>query len=131
MLRNVHKVDPLVRLPLALGLAQLATAWWPARPRPSAARAPARSPRAPALVVRAARRSAQPLWAGELRKPGWAEVPEAWPQAADYLAEQDGTGSTLVLPGSGFGQQGWGWTIDEPIQGLAEHARGRPAARSR
>ena len=24
-----------------------------------------------------------------------------------------------MLPGSGFGQQGWGWTIDEPIQGLA------------
>ena len=46
-------------------------------------------------------------------------VPQAWGDAAAYLAAQEGTGSTLVLPGSGFGQQGWGWTIDEPIQGLA------------
>ena len=63
--------------------------------------------------------SAQPLWSGDLRKPGWDAVPEAWSEAAAYLAEQDGSGSTLVLPGAGFGQQGWGWTIDEPIQGLA------------
>ena len=63
--------------------------------------------------------SAQPLWSGELRKPGWDAVPDAWSEAAAYLAQQDGSGSTLVLPGSGFGQQGWGWTIDEPIQGLA------------
>ena len=47
------------------------------------------------------------------------EFPQAWAEAAAYLAAQEGTGSTLVLPGSGFGQQGWGWTIDEPIQGLA------------
>ena len=46
-------------------------------------------------------------------------MPTAWSEAAAYLAAQDGTGSTLVLPGSGFGQQGWGWTIDEPIQGVA------------
>ena len=115
MLRNVHKVDPLVRLPLALGLAQLATAWWPVTDRPRAgARTLVR-----ALAVVLVLVSAQPLWTGELRKPGWSEVPEAWSQAASFLAEREGTGSTLVLPGSGFGQQGWGWTIDEPIQGLA------------
>ena len=43
--------------------------------------------------------SAQPLWTGELRKPGWSEVPEAWSQAASFLAQREGTGSTLVLPG--------------------------------
>ena len=115
MLRNVHKVDPLVRLPLALGLAQLATAWWPAAGRRWAG---ART-MTQALVVIVLLVSAQPLWWGELRKPGWAAVPTAWSEAAAYLAAQDGTGSTLVLPGSGFGQQGWGWTIDEPIQGVA------------
>jgi len=115
MLRNVHKVDPLMRLPLALGLAQLATAWWPAASR----RRPELRTLAQALVVVLLLVSAQPLWSGGLRKPGWSAVPAAWSQAAAYLDEQDGTGSTLVLPGSGFGQQGWGWTIDEPIQGLA------------
>ena len=115
MLRNVHKVDPLVRLPLALGLAQLATAWWPAAGRRWAGARTVTQ----ALVVIVLLVSAQPLWSGDLRKPGWAAVPTAWSEAAAYLAAQDGTGSTLVLPGSGFGQQGWGWTIDEPIQGLA------------
>ena len=115
MLRNVHKVDPLVRLPLALGLAQLTTAFWPAAGRRWAG---ARTI-SQALVVIVLLVSAQPLWTGELRKPGWDEVPQAWGDAAAYLAAQEGTGSTLVLPGSGFGQQGWGWTIDEPIQGLA------------
>ena len=115
MLRNVHKVDPLVRLPLALGLAQLATAWWPAAGRRWAGARTVTQ----ALVVVVLLVSAQPLWSGDLRKPGWAAVPTAWSEAAAYLAAQDGTGSTLVLPGSGFGQQGWGWTIDEPIQGLA------------
>ena len=115
MLRNVHKVDPLVRLPLALGLAQLATAWWPAAGRQWAG---ART-LSQALVVIVLLVSAQPLWTGEVRKPGWDSVPQAWVEAAAYLAAREGTGSTLVLPGSGFGQQGWGWTIDEPIQGLA------------
>jgi arabinofuranan 3-O-arabinosyltransferase len=115
MLRNVHKVDPLVRLPLALGLAQLAAAWWPAAGRRWAGGRTI----AQALVVVVLLVSAQPLWSGDLRKPGWSGVPDAWSEAAAYLAAQDGTGSTLVLPGSGFGQQGWGWTIDEPIQGLA------------
>jgi arabinofuranan 3-O-arabinosyltransferase len=115
MLRNVHKVDPLVRLPLALGLAHLTTAFWPATGRRWAG---ART-LSQALVVIVLLVSAQPLWTGELRKPGWDAVPQAWGEAASYLAAQEGTGSTLVLPGSGFGQQGWGWTIDEPIQGLA------------
>ncbi len=115
MLRNVHKVDPLLRLPLALGLAQLATSWWPATGRRHAG---VRS-MAQALVVLVLLVSAQPLWSGELRKPGWTAIPDAWTEAVDYLAAQEGTGSTLVLPGSGFGQQWWGWTIDEPIQGLA------------
>ena len=124
MLRNVHKVDPLVRLPLALGLAQLATAWWPAAGRRWAGARTVTQ----ALVVVVFLVSAQPLWSGDLRKPGWAAVPTAWSEAAAYLAAQDGTGSTLVLPGSGFGQQGWGWTIDEPIR-VSRPLRGRPAPR--
>lgn len=119
MLRNVHKVDPLLRLPLALGLAHLATSWVPSVGRPRAgARVLAQALTVALLVV-----VAQPLWSGEQRKPGWEEVPQAWTQATRYLAESasetGGTGSALVVPGSGFGQQWWGWTIDEPIQGLA------------
>ena len=64
--------------------------------------------------------SAQPLWTGELRKPGW-DASSAGLGGGGRLPGRAGGNRArrLVLPGSGFGQQGWGWTIDEPIQGLA------------
>ncbi|WP_170981426.1 alpha-(1-_3)-arabinofuranosyltransferase domain-containing protein [Nocardioides dongxiaopingii] len=115
MLRNVHKVDPLLRLPLALGLAHAATWMVPATGRSRAALRTVATTGVVLLLLVAA----HPLWNSDMRKPGWTEVPDAWQEATDYLADVDGTGSALVLPGSGFGQQWWGWTIDEPIQGLA------------
>lgn len=117
MLRNVHKVDPLVRLPLALGLghAVAALAVRPARSRRRGGRRLV-SVLAAAIVVLVA---AQPLYAGTLRKPGWSAVPDYWPEAAAYLGAHADGRATLILPGSGFGQQQWGWTIDEPMQGVA------------
>lgn len=119
-LRNVHKVDPLVRLPLALGFAH-AVGLVVARARvPSQARA--RSAGYALVVVGLVTllvASAAPLIQGTLRKPGWGAVPGAWFQAADYLADRAQGRRVIILPGAGFGQQTWGWTIDEPIQGLA------------
>ena len=115
--RNVHKVDPLVRLPLALG----------AGPRGRAAVAPAGATTRPAPPAPRSRWSswssgaALPLLTGDLRMPGFREVPDAWVQTADYL-EQQPDSRALVLPGSGFGLQTWGWTIDEPLQGVASSA---------
>lgn len=124
--RNIHKLDPIVRLPLALGFAH-AVGMLAAR---LTARVTAwervRIPRAwvrPALVVSAVcllAASAQPLFTQNLRAPGWKEVPNAWVEAASYLERHSTGGRALVLPGSGFGQQTWGWTIDEPMQALAK-----------
>jgi arabinofuranan 3-O-arabinosyltransferase len=125
LLRNVHKVDPLVRLPMALGFAHavslvVARASYRSRvrARPSGL--------TPAIVIAAATAllllSAQPLFDRDLRKPGWDQVPKAWYQTADYLAAHSDGRRALVLPGSSFGQQNWGWTIDEPIQGVARTA---------
>ena len=125
-LRNVHKVDPLVRLPMALGFAHgvgLLAARVAARSGGRAAtrfRLPPWAPKVvPVLVVGLLLVSAQPLFERTLRKPGWEAVPKAWEQTTDYLAAHAEGRRALVLPGSGFGQQTWGWTIDEPIQGLA------------
>ncbi|WP_134766338.1 alpha-(1-_3)-arabinofuranosyltransferase family protein [Nocardioides sp. 1609] len=116
MLRNVHKVDPLLRLPLALGLAHLATRWSDVRmPRLVTA-----APLVNAVVLVLVLLSAQPLWTGQMRKEGWETVPEPWEEAAAFLDGVDGTGSALILPGASFGLQTWGATIDEPMQGLAE-----------
>ncbi len=120
MLRNVHKVDPLVRLPLALGFAHLGMRLAPML----RSRVRALSPRgafavtAGALVVLLVA-SAQPAFTNDLRKEGWRQIPQYWVQAADWLGDHADGRRTLVLPGSGFGQQHWGWTIDEPIQGVS------------
>ncbi|MTB86882.1 DUF3367 domain-containing protein [Aeromicrobium senzhongii] len=114
-LRNVHKADPLVRLPLALGVGVLV------------ARGLGRSRRLPravtVAVVVAAMVSPTALWSGRGGDANsYAEIPAAWSQAAeeiDALAEQDG-GSTLVLPAARTAEFTWGKTSDEPLVALAD-----------
>lgn len=125
--RNIHKVDPLVRLPLALGLAHAATDLAGAtstRPHHSgAARGPLGHRWATwvtaVIVTSLVVAGAAPLLVGATRQPGWETVPAAWRDAAAYLGQHSDGRRTLVLPGTGFGRQTWGTTIDEPIQPLA------------
>ncbi|HYN67068.1 MAG TPA: alpha-(1-_3)-arabinofuranosyltransferase family protein [Ornithinibacter sp.] len=132
-LRNVHKLDPGVRLPLALGLAHLVgvlVARRSTRARPAGGVRRRVGPRARPLlagavvttVVALLVTSAWPLVAGTARQAGWTEVPVEWRQAATYLGDHADDGRTWVLPGSGFGRQTWGRTVDEPIQPLARAA---------
>lgn len=120
-LRNVSKVDPLVRLPLALGLGAgigVALAGW-GRRRPSReiVRGTVAGLVAVLLVV-----LVQPAWSLNLRTPGWTAVPDYWTQAAAYLAEAPGADRAWVVPGAGFGVQTWGWTLEEPLAVEAESA---------
>ena len=112
-LRNVHKLDAMVRLPLVVGLAHSlsrlelprASGWTRARARAVAV-----------LVVVAA---AAPLVAGQLTPRGaFFEVPGYWRDAAAYLDDHSRGGTTLLLPGEGFGRFAWGRTVDEPVQTL-------------
>ncbi len=122
-LRNIHKFDPLVRLPLSLGLGAFVSVGLPAlvaryatlnRSRVSLARIGGT-----ALVIAAVLAAALPAASGELRVTGGMRgISSSWRQAADYLDEQAGPASVLVLPGSGLAVQDWGRTIDEPIQVL-------------
>lgn len=126
--RNIHKVDPLVRLPLALGLAHAATdlaGVTSTRPHHSGeSRGPGGHGWASWVTAAAVTcllvASSGPLLAGASRQPGWDTVPASWREAAAYLAQHSEGRRTLVLPGTGFGRQTWGTTIDEPIQPLAE-----------
>ncbi|WP_345271687.1 alpha-(1-_3)-arabinofuranosyltransferase domain-containing protein [Nocardioides nanhaiensis] len=116
-LRNVHKVDPLVRLPLALGAGHAVVVL--ARALPATAGDGARR-----LVVVAAAGvvlvAGAPLLTGDLRMPGYDALPDAWAQASAHLEEASPQGTrALVVPGSGFGLQTWGWTVDEPMQAVA------------
>ncbi|WP_457111153.1 alpha-(1-_3)-arabinofuranosyltransferase domain-containing protein [Marmoricola sp. URHA0025 HA25] len=122
LLRNVSKADPMMRLPLAVGfgvalgqLAALAVRLRDSRHRvrPGLVRVAAAG--ACLLVVVAA----QPVLALNLRTPGWKSLPSYWSQAADFLAQQRGQNAAWVVPGSGFGIQTWGWTMDEPMSMVA------------
>ncbi|WP_395312230.1 alpha-(1-_3)-arabinofuranosyltransferase family protein [Mycobacterium sp. AMU20-3851] len=126
-LRNVHKLEPLLRLPLALGLAHLLgrIPLPGAVPRPTWVRAfanPERDKRvAVGVVVLTALAAATSLaWTGRLTPPGSFEaIPGHWHDAAAWLDEHNTErGRVLVAPGAPFATQVWGNSHDEPLQVL-------------
>ncbi|WP_328811595.1 alpha-(1-_3)-arabinofuranosyltransferase [Rhodococcus sp. NBC_00294] len=130
-LRNIHKLEPVIRLPLALGLAQLlAQVPLPGSvPSPRWRRAASHPEREPlvafaALVLVALTVSTSLAWTGRLAPRGAYEaVPAEWSDAAGWLADHAGTGAeesrALVVPGAPLAAQLWGLTRDEPLQALA------------
>ena len=117
-LRNVHKFDPLIRVPLALGLAHLVgvvldRSRWPGKD--GAARV-----LGVGLVVVGLVGAAAPLLTGTLVPRGsYAEIPPYWGQAARWLAAHTVDGRALLVPGASFGDYYWGMPKDEPLQALA------------
>lgn len=117
-LRNVHKFDVVIRVPLVLGLAHLlgsATNISPARER-SAIKVGLT-----VLALIAVVGASVPALQGRLTPDGeFKELPGYWAQTADWLAKHDNGTRSLLLPGSKFGSYVWGEPSDEPMQALAE-----------
>lgn len=115
-LRNLHKFDPVVRIPLLLGVAHLGTVLEvPRLKHPLTQRAAAGLG-----VTVIALLSVAPVWSGRLLPTGaYREVPEYWRQAADFLNDNVDT-RTLLVPETSFARQEWGWTRDEPAQPLLD-----------
>ncbi|WP_442790988.1 alpha-(1-_3)-arabinofuranosyltransferase [Nocardia sp. NBC_01327] len=126
-LRNVHKLEPLIRLPLVLGLAHLLSRVpLPASvPMPVWRRAFAHPERdrmvaVGALILTALALSTSLAWTGKLAPSGaYEKVPGYWQQTADWLAHNASGTRALVVPGAPFASQIWGLTRDEPLQALA------------
>ena len=131
-LRNVHKLEPAVRIPLILGATHLLgrIPLPGSAPRPVWVRAfahPEDDKRmAAGIVVLIALLVATSLaWTGRLTPPGaFRAIPDYWSQAADWLTEHKDPGPTpgrvLVVPGAPFATQIWGNSHDEPLQVLGE-----------
>ncbi|MGV0328589.1 alpha-(1-_3)-arabinofuranosyltransferase domain-containing protein [Corynebacterium guaraldiae] len=113
-LRNVHKFDPLVRIPLVLGVAAIA-----ARVRLPRTLALGRREAAGLLVCLVVMGATAPAWAGRLLPKGaYEEVPSYWQEAASFMNSLDTR--VLIYPPASFARQDWGWTRDEPAQPLLD-----------
>ncbi|MCH8614031.1 alpha-(1-_3)-arabinofuranosyltransferase domain-containing protein [Arsenicicoccus dermatophilus] len=122
-LRNIHKFELVVRIPLLIGLVhalhRLGAVTWAA---PSGRRSlagllprPVAGVLAGALVVAAA----GPAFATTLPRQGtFTQVPDYWRDAARWLDAQPGPGSVLVVPAAPFAELTWGAPRDEPLQAL-------------
>ncbi len=130
-LRNVHKLEPLIRLPLVLGLAQLLgriplPGSVPRREWVHAFAHPENDKRVTVgiVVLFALAAGSSLAWTGRLTPPGaFDAIPPYWHQAAAWLDEHN-TGSppgrVLVAPGAPFATQVWGASHDEPLQVLGD-----------
>lgn len=113
-LRNVHKFDPLVRMPLMLGVAALV-----ARVELPRALSMGRREAAGLLVCLVVVGATAPAWAGRLLPKGaYEEVPAYWHEATDFMNSLDTR--VLIYPPASFARQDWGWTRDEPAQPLLD-----------
>ena len=131
-LRNVHKFESLIRIPVVLGLAHLlGRIPLPGSvPKPlwrSAFTHPERDKRvAVGIVALTALMAGTSLaWTGRMTPPGtYSAIPRYWHDAADWLsAHNTGVpvpGRVLVVPGAPFATQLWGTSHDEPLQVLGD-----------
>ena len=115
-LRNTHKFDLILRLPLALGVGFALDALM--------RRATRRHPFGPRVVAGAMTMvvvlGAWPMATGALaRDRSFGAIPDYWAEAAQWLGEESPDGRALVVPGASFGIYTWGRTQDEPLQALA------------
>ncbi|MCF8609351.1 DUF3367 domain-containing protein [Gordonia sp. HY285] len=122
-LRNVHKFEPLIRLPLVFGVAHL-LARVPFRSLlavPSKANGWARPAAAAMVVVTAVVGAGSLAWTGGLAPTSsYDAIPAYWHQTADWLDEHASDSRALVVPGAPFADQIWGLTRDEPLQALSD-----------
>jgi arabinofuranan 3-O-arabinosyltransferase len=127
-LRNVHKLEPLLRLPLALGIAHLLgriplPGSAPRRDWLDAFAHPERDKRVAvgAVVLVALTVATSLAWTARLAPSGtFTAIPQYWHDTADWLDAHDGPdgGRVLVVPGAPFATQVWGTSHDEPLQVL-------------
>jgi arabinofuranan 3-O-arabinosyltransferase len=108
-LRNLAKFDPMIRLPIALGLAQLLGS--------------VRLPRMRVLASLAAAVSlaglALPAYLGGIAAAGdFPAVPSYWTSATSWLNVHAGNQAVLAVPGARFGEYTWGRPMDDVLEAM-------------
>lgn len=120
-LRNTHKFDVVLRLPLVIGLCHAVTKLTQGRVVDTTGR---RRPDPLAIGVGmlacvAVLGATVPAWTGHVAPRGSFEsVPQYWADTGEWVGEH-AKGTTLVAPATSFGTYAWGRTGDEPLQPLS------------
>ncbi len=119
-LRNTHKFDVVIRLPLVLAAAHGVTVL--CRTSLPSREASIRRSAVALIAMTAIVGATVPAWTGHLANKGSFEaIPGYWQETADWLDDNsaDEGGTALLLPASAFAEYLWGNTADEPLQTLA------------
>ncbi len=128
-LRNLRKFDPLIRLPLALGLAQLLASVRAPRSWAPVLSTPVLS--TPVLSTAVLRRTVQLIAAagialvalpaltiGLSQAGAFPAFPSYWVSAANWLNAHAGHQAVLEIPGARFGEYTWGRPLDDVLEPL-------------
>lgn len=122
--RNTHKWDVLVRLPLVLGTAHLLTVAVTSVVEGRRVVVPEQRvlrTSVVTLVLVSVVGSASLVWSTGLASAGgFRSTPAYWTQAARWLEDHDDGRRTYVAPGSPFGDYLWGRPMDEAVQALVD-----------
>jgi len=107
--RNLRKFDPLIRLPIALGLANLLASVRLRRPQVLVG----------LVAAGAVGLLALPVYVSGLGMAGsFSTIPGYWVSAATWLNQHAGNQGILEEPGARFGQYTWGSPMDDVLQPL-------------
>ena len=118
-LRNVHKFDLMLRIPLTIAFGHVLASCWPV------ARRPRWRPLVTAVLVGALVVTWWPAITGQLaRGRTYVALADHWREASYWLNNQAQPGRALIVPGASFGQYVWGRTQDEPLQALGGYPWG-------
>ncbi|WP_324141651.1 alpha-(1-_3)-arabinofuranosyltransferase domain-containing protein [Intrasporangium sp.] len=121
-LRNTHKFELVVRIPIVVGVGfalERASGALRRRFRPAQARSRARALAAFAVAGVLVTYAAPAIATNMARPEGYRDIPNHWVQAAAWLDAQSTPGSVLVTPSANFADFTWGSTKDDPLQALA------------
>lgn len=110
--RNVSKFQPLIALPLALGLAHAFTQLSDSRLFRKTNVKMLVLPSAAVILIAA---GALPLFQNQLFKTGFSKVPDAWEQARSYISKNI-NGRVLIEPSIPEADYDWGFTQQNPLE---------------
>lgn len=117
-LRNTHKFELVIRIPLAIGFAHAVARgadWFASWSAGTALARLTFSLLIPCLIVVVA---APGIGASMARAEGYSRIPGHWREAAAWLDGQPRVGSVYITPAASFSDLTWGSTKDEPLQAL-------------